>query len=173
MAMNDFSQSVRELQRQLQGRWLAMQPRERQVSGGAAALGLLALLYFVGLRPALHTLNRAPTELHDLDAQIMTMRHLAIEASGLHAKPMPAPMEVQMALKGATDRLGETAHLSIQADRATLTVNAASGEALGAWLEEVRVAARARPVQASLQQVGLGRYNGSIVVGLQPSDADH
>ena len=41
-----------------------------------------------------------------------------------------------------------------------------SGEALAAWLEEVRVGARARPLEASWQQGGDALFQGSVTLSL-------
>ena len=45
------------------------------------------------------------------------------------------------------------------------------GESRASWLDEVRTAARARPLEANLQQVQAGRYNGSVVLSLSTAQA--
>jgi len=94
------------------------------------------------------------------------MRRLADEAQLLRQRPPVPPAQAEAALKAATDRLGEGATLAVQGDRATLTLRSVSGDALATWLDEVRSAARARPVEAKLQQVEVGRYAGTLVLSL-------
>ena len=53
----------------------------------------------------------------------------------------------------------------LQGERATLTINGISGNALTGWLGEVRSAARARPVEATLSR-GQNGYSGSIALQL-------
>ncbi|HEY1393543.1 MAG TPA: type II secretion system protein GspM, partial [Methylibium sp.] len=65
----------------------------------------------------------------------------------------------------ATERLGQAARLAVQGDRATLTLNGVSGDALVAWLDGARHAARARPIEAQLARSGTG-YSGTLVLAL-------
>ena len=81
------------------------------------------------------------------------------------------PAQAEAALRSASDRLGPAATLSVQGDRATLTLRDVPGEGLASWLDEVRTAARARPLEANLQQAQAGRYNGSIVLSLSTAQA--
>ena len=76
-----------------------------------------------------------------------------------------SPAQAAAALKSATDRLGDKARLSLQGDRASLTLNGVSPEALRGWLLEARSAARARPVEAQLTRGPQG-YSGTLVVSL-------
>ena len=70
------------------------------------------------------------------------------------------------ALKAATDRLGTAAKLSVQGDRAVVTLDGVGSAALRAWLTEVRSSARVRPLEADLEEVEPGVYNGSIALAL-------
>ena len=74
-------------------------------------------------------------------------------------------MHVAARSASVTCSSGEVSEL-LQPDRANLTLTDVSGDALATWLEEVRVGARARPLEASLQQVSLGRYSGTLVLAL-------
>jgi general secretion pathway protein M len=51
------------------------------------------------------------------------------------------------ALKTATDRLGAAGRLSLQGDRASLTLTNVASDDLYDWLTEVRSAARSRPIE--------------------------
>ncbi len=97
------------------------------------------------------------------DAQMLQMQAIAAEAKQLRALP-PVPSSVaEQVLKSATDDLGGKAKLTVNADRATLSVTGINGEDLRQWLIKARGGARARPVEASLTRAGDG-YNGTLVV---------
>jgi general secretion pathway protein M len=100
-----------------------------------------------------------------LQAQQQRMRALATEASELRAAPVLAIEQSSQALKAASDRLGKNGRLSLQGDRAVLTLTGASSEQLREWLAEARSGARAQPVEAQLSRTAQG-YSGSIVLAL-------
>jgi general secretion pathway protein M len=143
--------------------WQALAPRERVGASAAIALIALALLWLVALAPALRTLRTAPAQLDQLDAQLAQMQRLAVEARGLKGSTPVAAGQAAAALRAATERLGAVARLQVVGDRATLTLNGASGEALRQWLAEARSAARARPVEAQLARAAQG-FSGTLVV---------
>ena len=60
----------------------------------------------------------------------------------------------------------DAAKLSLQGERAIVTLKGVDGEQLGAWLGEARAGARARVVEASLQQTSPGLYDGSLTLAL-------
>jgi general secretion pathway protein M len=165
---NQALSSFESLRQAWQAKWSAMAPRERQMALAAAWLAGLTLLILVGIRPAWRTLHETPAQLRELDAQLDQMRRLADETQLLKQRPPVPPAQSEAALKSATDRLGPGAKLSLQGDRATLTLNKVSGDALATWLDEARGAARVRPVEAGLMQVEPGVYSGNIVVTLGP-----
>jgi general secretion pathway protein M len=149
----------------LRARWLAMAPRERRMVAIAGGLVLLAILWLLLLQPAWRTVREAPPKLDQLDAQLQQMQRLAAEGRELrNAAPVPVAQAAE-ALKAATDRLGERARLSVQGERAVLTVTGLNGEQLRGWLAEARAGARARPVEAQLNRTPQG-YNGTLVVTL-------
>lgn len=144
------------------------QARTRSERRGLLAAALALLLLFVWLllvQPAWRTVREAPAKLDQLDAQLQLMQRTAAESSALRSTVPVSAAQAAVALKSATDRLGDKGRLSPQGDRATLTLNGASAESLRAWLVEARSAARARPVEAQLTRSGLG-YSGSLVVQL-------
>lgn len=143
--------------------WTRLDGRERLgVLAAGCALLLLALLMLL-INPALKTLREAPAKLSQLDGQLAQMQSWAAEAKRLQQLPAVNPAQAAEALKAATAYLGPDAKLQLQGDRATLSFQSLSGEQIGTWLVEVRSAARARPVEAQLQQGPLG-YGGSIVL---------
>jgi general secretion pathway protein M len=146
-------------------RWAAMPPRERLgLTLAAIAIGI-ALVWMVGVAPALRTLRETPVQLDALDGQLQAMQRMAAEARDLRGTaPVPATAAAQ-ALKSATDRLGDKGKLNVQGDRATLTLSGVTGETLRAWLTEARSGARARPIEAQLTRGPQG-YAGTVVVSL-------
>jgi general secretion pathway protein M len=144
-------------------RWAALPVRERTGLSLAGVVIGVALLWAVAVSPALRTLRETPAQIDALDLQLQSMQRLATEAQELRGTaPVPSTLAAQ-ALKSATDRLGEKGRLQVQGDRATLTVNGITGEALRAWLAEARSGARARPAEAQLTRGAQG-YSGTLVV---------
>ncbi len=145
--------------------WRSLSSRDRQLAlFGGAVLGLF-LVWWLALQPALATLRRAPLEMDALEAQLQTMQRLAGETTELRATPPVNPDQAQAALTAATERLGTKGKLSLQGDRAVLTVNGAGTEALRGWLAEARSGARARPLEANLMRSGEG-YSGTLVLAV-------
>ncbi|WP_077038417.1 type II secretion system protein GspM [Pelomonas sp. KK5] len=146
-------------------RWLALQDGERRALSLLGALIGLALAWLILVQPALRTLREAPAQLDAVDAQLREMQALAAEARELRALPPVPVAQAAQALQAASEHLGAAAKLSINGERAVLTLTGISSEALQAWLGEARSAARARPVQAQLARGPKG-FTGSIVLAL-------
>jgi len=145
--------------------WRSLPARDRSLALLAGAVLGLFLLWLLVLQPALATLRQAPLEMDRLDMQYQTMQRLAAESAELRATPPVNPEQAQAALKAATERLGDKAKISLQGDRAVLTLNGAGTEALRGWLAEARSGARARPLEANLMRSGSG-YSGTLVLSV-------
>jgi general secretion pathway protein M len=145
--------------------WRTLPARDRSLAVLAGAVLVLFLLWLLVLQPALATLRLAPVEMDRLELQLQTMQRLAAESAELRATPPVNPEQAQAALKAATERLGDKAKISLQGDRAVLTLNGAGTEALRGWLAEARSGARARPLEANLMRSGSG-YSGTLVVAV-------
>ena len=126
---------------------------------------MLFLGWSVLVQPAWRVVRAAPAQLDQLDRQLQQMQAAGAEVQALRAVPPVSPAQAAVALKAATDRLGDKAKLSLQGDRATLTLIGVGPEALRAWLNEARSGARARPIEAQLQRAAQG-YSGTIIVSL-------
>lgn len=148
-----------------EARWAALAPRERRLVKGAAALIGLMLLWLAAVQPAWRTLRDTPAQLDAVELQLQQMQRMAAESRELRALPTVKTAQATEALRAATERLGPNAKLALLGDRATLTLDGVSGEALAAWLGEVRSAARARPDEAKLSR-GANGYSGSVVLSL-------
>jgi len=159
--------AITETRHQLQARYARLDARERQmVVVIAVALGFL-VVWLLLVRPAWTTLDTAPALRAQADAQLLQMQAIANEARQLRALPPVQQSVAEQVLKSATDELGGKAKLSVQGDRAILTVTGINGEDLRKWLIQARGGARARPVEATLTRAGDG-YNGTLVVAIGP-----
>jgi general secretion pathway protein M len=145
--------------------WSGLARRERRLIGAAAVIVAVALSWWVALGPALRTLQRAPAQIDAAEAQLQVMQRLAAEARELRGvTPVPADQAANV-LKAATARLGDKGRLSLQGDRAVLTVAGVSSLALRDWLAEARSGARARTIEANLSR-GTNGLTGTVVVGI-------
>ena len=145
--------------------WRARPTRDRNLLLlGGTVLGL-GLLWLVALQPALQTLRNAPIEMDLLETQLQTMQRLAAETAELRAAPPVTPEQASATLRAATERLGAQGRLTLQGDRAVLTLNAVATGALRDWLAEARSGARARPVEANLLRGDAG-YSGTLVLSI-------
>ncbi len=145
--------------------WRARTSRERQAMALVGAVLAAILVWGTLVQPALRTLREAPLQLDRLDAQTQATQRMAAEGAALRGAPRVSPTQASLALKAASDRLGDRARLVMQGERATLTLTGVNPEALRAWLAEARSGARARPVEAQLQRSAAG-YTGTIGVTL-------
>lgn len=157
--------NLKDARAQATARWASLGARERRLVIAAGALVGVALLWWVGLQPALRTLRETPPRIAQLDEELRVMRGLAAESQQLKSAPTINQSQAARALQAATERLGESGRLNLQGDRATLTLQSVPAEAMLGWLNEARSAGRARVVQAQLTRSGDG-YNGTVVLSL-------
>ena len=145
--------------------WRARPARDRlALTVMAVVLGTF-LVWVLFIAPAVATLRSAPAQLEALDTQLLQMRTMAAEVRDLrNATPVPAA-QAGVAIKSAVERQGDKVRLSLQNERALLTLHNASPEQVRALLVEARSAARARPLEAELTRVP-GGYTGTLVLGL-------
>lgn len=149
----------------LRERWRGLGARDRRLAGLAAAALAAIVLWTLAVQPAWRTLRDAPAQRDRLDLQLQEMRALAAEAQQLRDAPALNTEQSAVALRAASERLGGAAKLSLQGDRAVLTLNGVSSQQLREWLAEARAGARARPVEAQLTRGAQG-FNGSVVLSL-------
>ena len=144
-------------------RWAALAGRERMLLVCGIGLVAAALLWWLALAPAWRTLRAAPAQIEALDGQLQQMQGLAGEVRELRATPAIALPQAQAALTAATQGLGDKARLSLQGERAVVDLSGLDGEALGAWLAQARLNARARVIEAQLNRTPQGGYSGKLV----------
>lgn len=156
----------------LSSRWSRVAPREKNLIRLAGALLLAALLWLLILSPALTTLRSADAQAKTLDAQLQRMQTLQAQADALQKQPPLGFDDALRALTSATKQsLGDTAQLNVTGDRASVTLKAASADALAEWLAQARVNARSVPVEARLVRAtaaGAASWNGVLIMGLPP-----
>ena len=149
----------------------SLQPRERLAVGLAAGVVTLYLLWAVALAPALASLRAAPERHRAADAQLADMRALASQAQALLGQRgalAPSRADALRALDLATQQtLGASTRVAVVGNRATVTVDAATPEALARWLSQARLNARLLPVETRLARSGEGaalRWSGNVVL---------
>ncbi len=145
--------------------WQGRTARERQFVVGMTIVLLAFAVWLIFLQPALRSLHDSPIELDLLDQQLQQMQLAAVEMESFRGAPPVSPTQASSALRAATERLGSSAKLVLQGDRATLSFTGVAFEDLRAWLAETRSAARARPVEAQMLKASSG-YSGSVTVVL-------
>jgi len=151
----------------LAARWQAVSGRERQLVVAGLALLLLALLWWVGVAPALATLRSAQTQRQLLDAQLQQMQSLQMRAKVLQAQPRIAFDEARRLLEASVKPLGATAQLMLAGERATVTLKGASADAVAQWLMQVRLNVRAVPSDARLVRSASGAWDGTLTLNLK------
>jgi general secretion pathway protein M len=157
--------ALSDTRNQLLARYARLDARERQMVVIIAIALTFLIIWLVLVRPALNTLETAPAQRDQADAQLLQMQAISNEAKQLRALPPVPPSVAEQVLKSATDELGGKAKIQMQGDRATLSVTGINGEELRKWLIQARGGARARPVEANLARAGDG-YNGTLVVSI-------
>jgi general secretion pathway protein M len=149
----------------LRTRWQALGVRDRGLAWLAIAILSAFLLWTWAIQPAWRTLRDAPAQIGTLEAQLQEMQALAAETRELRAAPALSSEQSAAALKAASDRLGNKARLSLQGERAVLTLTGASSSQVREWLAEARAGARARPLEAQLSRNAQG-FSGSVVLSI-------
>jgi general secretion pathway protein M len=184
---------LESLEARWQAWWPELEPREQRLIGAAAALMLLALLWWVALAPALRTLSAAPAEHARLDAQLQQMTTLQTQAKALQAQPRASRDDAVRALESSVRQsLGPNAQLQPAAsgDGITVAVRTVPADTLAQWLAQARSNARAVPREAHLARSAQSapaatggaapaagarnterpavRWDGTLVMGLPP-----
>ena len=154
---------------ELRARWAGLAPREQALVAAAAALVLLALLWWLAIGPAVATLRSAESQHRALDAQLQQMRRLQAQVRAMQAQPKLNHDEAMRQLEAAIrQQLGTSARYAIAGDRVTITLTNTPAQALAQWLSQVRTNARAIPGEARLARNASGGWDGSLVLTLPP-----
>lgn len=132
--------------------WQQRNPRERLLLiVGAAVIGL-ALVWRIGLAPAMNIWQEAPTKQALLDQQSQQMMQLQAQAQSLKTQQALSRNDAIQWLESHLGELDPKAKQNLQAEHMQISLQAAPAENLANWLAQAREQAHARPVQAQLQQ---------------------
>ncbi len=135
----------------LRAAWAQRSARERQLLTLAAVVLALAGLWRIALAPALHTWHEAPARQATLDRQTAQMLALQAQAQSLKKPSAISRADAVRWLERNLSALGADAKLSLQGERATVSLQAAPADGLAQWLRQAREQAQALPVQAQIQ----------------------
>jgi general secretion pathway protein M len=150
--------------------WRGLAPREKLLAAGAAAVVVLALVWWLAVGPALAVLKTSEAQHRSLDAQLARMQALQQQARALQSQPRQSHDDSLRALEASVrQRLGTTARTTVAGDRVTLTLTGTPPDALAAWLVEARANARALPAEARLTRGAAGGWDGTLVLTLPAS----
>lgn len=156
----------------LQARWRQLAAREKNFLAAALVLVVLAVVWKLVLSPSLQTLRTSTTQATALDAQVQHMLSLQSQASALQRQAPLAYDEALRALNLATRQtLAATAQVNVVADRANVTLQAVSADALAQWLVQARLNARSVPLEARLTRGTTpagATWSGTLVMSLPP-----
>jgi general secretion pathway protein M len=153
----------------LRARWLTLATREKVLVAAAAVLVLFVLVWLMAVRPALGVLRISDREHRELDAQLQQMMVLQQQARTLQSQPKLGHDEALRLLETSLrERIGTSARLAVNGNRATITLTGTPADVLARWLTQARVDARALPSEARLSRNAAGLWEGTIVVSLPP-----
>lgn len=155
----------------LRNRWATLDSRERTLVIIAASVVGVALLWWIGVAPALKTLRQADAQQRALAAQVQKMQSLQAQAQAIQSQPKISRDDAMRALEASVKGLGPTAQLNVAGDRATVTLRNTAADALARWLSQARVNARAIPSEARLIRSaappgGPAAWDGTVVLSL-------
>jgi len=155
----------------LQARWSQLERRERTLVMAALSVVGVALLWWIGISPALNTLRHADAQQRVLAAQVQKMQILQAQAQAIQSQPKISRDDAMRALESSVKELGASAQLNVAGDRATVTLRSTPADQLARWLSQARVNARAIPGEARLTRTaaspgGLAAWDGTVVLSL-------
>jgi general secretion pathway protein M len=158
--------------------WASIAPREQRWITIAAWLVGLAVVWWIGLAPAIKTLRAAPAQHAAADAQLQAMRAQAAQAKDLRGQRAISYDEALRNLEGSVKKtLGTGANLAINDTRANLSLKNVNADALALWLNQARIDARAVPAEARITRSTpaaasststVTSWDGTIVLNLPP-----
>lgn len=155
----------------LRTRWAQLAGRERTLVFAALSVVCVALLWWVGISPALTTLRQADAQRGAVAAQVQKMQGLQVQAQAIASQPKINRDDALRALEASVKALGTTAQLNVAGDRATVTLRNTAADSLARWLSQARVNARAIPTEARLTRSaassgGPAAWDGTVVLSL-------
>lgn len=170
MTETDTTGRLQRMLAPLRQRWSQLADQERQMLSLVLVVLAATVLWLLVLAPARTTLRTADAQAKALGAQLQHMQNLQAQAQSLQKQPPLGWEDALKALNTATQQtLGNTAQLSANGERATVTLQGASADALAQWLVQARVNARSVPAEARLvraSQNGVATWDGVLLMTL-------
>ena len=151
----------------LAARWQEVSKRERQLVLAALTLILAALIWWLGIAPALYTLRSAEAQRRLLDAQLQQMLSLQTQAKALQSQSRITSDEARRLLEASVKPFGAGAQLTSTGDRTIVTLKGASADALAQWLVQVRLNVRTVPSDARLVRGANGTWDGTLTLNFK------
>lgn len=159
-----------ELLTLVRSRWQQLAPREQSLISIAALLLAVLVVWWVLVSPALRVVRQSDQQTQTLQARLQRMQSLQAQAQALQGRPVIGFDEAVRALERVTqDTLADTARLTLVGERASVTVQGSSADALSQWLTQARLNARAVPLEAQLQREDSDQgavWRGTLVLDL-------
>lgn len=154
----------------LRARWQQLASREKTMLITAAVLVGATLLWLWLLAPSLQTLRTHAAQTQTLDRQLQHMVSMQSLAKSLQQQAPLGYDDALRALNLATKQtLGSTAQISVNAERANVTLQATTADALAQWLAQARLNARSVPLEARLNRMATPTgvtWSGVLVMSL-------
>lgn len=123
----------------LRQRWASLAQREQNLLLMAGTVVLLALVWWMALAPALHSLRTAPARHAAADRELQTMLQLQSQAELLRQQPQANKADARTQLEQSIKaEMPATARMQWLGDRAQITLTNAPAPALARWLSQVR-----------------------------------
>ena len=144
-------------------RWQAVPAREQRLLLLALALLSALLLWWLALAPAWQVLRSADAQQQALDGQLRLMQRMQAQVQSLRALPMLDAQESKRALEDSLKPLGQSAQMTQQMDRTSVSFKGIGAQALAQWLAAARQNAHAVPAEVHLKRAATGAWDGSVV----------
>jgi len=159
---------MHNLKQALAQRWNEASAREQSAMKFSATLVLLALLWWIGLQPALSTIKSTRVQMPLVRAQYEQMLQLQAQAGALRAQAQQAVPDAKALLQESVSSLEKNARWTALGERATVTFKEVRPADLARWLEQVRLKAHSRVLEMHISQT-TGLWSGAVVLQLPAS----
>ena len=159
----------------LRQRWASLAQREQNLVLMAGSIVLLALVWWIALAPALHSLRTAPARHAAADRELQTMLQMQAQAELLRQQPQTnnAEADVRTQLEQSIKtELAATAQMQWLGNRVQVTLTNAPAPALTRWLSQVRDNSHAAVAEMKINRItadmadATARWSGNLLLDL-------
>lgn len=145
-------------------RWRTLAPREQNLLLLAASVVLLALLWWLALAPAVHSLRTAPARHAAAELELQNMLQMQAQAELLRQQPQGNSADARAQLEQSLKtELGNSAQLQWLGNRAQVSLTNAAAPALARWLGQVRDNSHASVAEMKLNRILGEAADGAVV----------